>query len=228
MEDSNKTPTSAAKPEAKEAKEKKVVTVVVSGTPAAETKPTKEAGKDVANKEVLKNQAGETIAGSEEVPSSSDPKPAQAAAVAPTPVPDEELLKLVIERLNGNPEFINELLEVLKKHGTVAESKKETVSEKDFKSFPLLNEVGVLIGDTQDEVMGKAFVYIGKLKEEEGTQQQKPDVKRPTKTTKDEVVAVKGDRERAFPRSAWNNLGSNKGGWAQKVETPKEAKGGNQ
>ena len=40
---------------------------------------------------------------------------------------------------------------------------------------------------------------------------------------KDEVVAVKGDLERSFPRLAWESLPKDKSGWHNKVETPKEA-----
>lgn len=40
---------------------------------------------------------------------------------------------------------------------------------------------------------------------------------------KDEVVAVKGDLERSFPRLAWDSLPTDKSGWHIKIETPKEA-----
>lgn len=39
------------------------------------------------------------------------------------------------------------------------------------------------------------------------------------------VVAIKDGVVKHFPRAAWNNLGSDKGGYVLKVETPKEVKG---
>ncbi|GEM67566.1 hypothetical protein SMI01S_11720 [Sphingobacterium mizutaii NBRC 14946 = DSM 11724] len=39
-----------------------------------------------------------------------------------------------------------------------------------------------------------------------------------------DIIAVKGDQERTFPKPAWDSLPADKNGWQIKVETPEEAK----
>jgi len=51
----------------------------------------------------------------------------------------------------------------------------------------------------------------------------KQDASKEALPTKSVVVAVKNGVEREFPLMAWNNMPKDKGGWKQKVETPKEA-----